>query len=114
MTKYKVEVIDLVEMHRTYTIEANSEKEALENYRSGELENEEESNCRFNVNSGDSYKPKVEKNKEYCCRICDDKITEYYRIYQHTSQTNCLQEWADKNDVDVNKCDDNELVIECE
>jgi hypothetical protein len=67
MTKYKVEVVDLVEMHRTYTIEADSEKEALEIYRSGELEDQEESSCRFHINSGDAYKPKIEEcNDEEC------------------------------------------------
>ena len=114
MTKYKVEVVDLVEMHRTYTIEANSEKEALEMYRSGELEDEEEGSCRFNINSGDSYKPTVEKIEEYCCRMCGDKITEDYPICQHISKTNCLKEWADENDGDVDECEGHELVIECE
>ncbi len=114
MTKYKVEVVDLVEMYRTYTIESNSEKEALEIYRSGELEDEEEGSCRFNINSGDAYEPKIEKIEEYCCRMCGDKITEDYPIYQHISQTNCLQGWADENDVDVDCCDDHELLIECD
>ena len=114
MKKYKVEVVDLVEMHRTYTIEADSEKEALEIYRSGELEDEEECSCRFNINSGNTYEPKIEKIEEQCCRICRDKITEDYDIYHHTSQTNCLQEWADENDVDVDECDDQELLIECD
>ena len=48
---------------------------------------------------------------KHYCRICLEEI-EKQNIFHHSQITQCLQEWADNENVPLRDCDENELLID--
>lgn len=59
MKKYTISEIRLVEQLYTYEVEAETEKDALEKCENTQPIIEEVGDCRFNINSGNTYNEKV-------------------------------------------------------
>jgi hypothetical protein len=59
MKKYTITEIKLVEQLYTYEVEAETEEEALEKCENIEASTEEIGECRYHINSGNTYDNKV-------------------------------------------------------
>lgn len=59
MKKYTIEIVNVVEEHLTYQIEANSEAEALSKYSGGEVVDTEYSEYQYPVSDPKYGKPEI-------------------------------------------------------